>query len=76
MSATAAALTPIQLGNALFGLQGLSSDSSIFKESALGLDSDEVAFLLSTLWDKTKVAMPPMPLYSVAMGIQVGEFGH
>lgn len=54
------ALTPVtlsssQLGRALFGLQGLRSASSVFAESAIGLASDEVQFLTSTLWDKVKL---------------------
>jgi hypothetical protein len=47
-------LTSEQLGRALFGLQGLSSSASLFEDSAVGVDSDEVQFLLSTIWDKVK----------------------
>lgn len=42
ISSTAAILRPVHIGRALFGLQGLSSSASIFEESALGLDVDEV----------------------------------
>ena len=52
VSASSAELTPEQIGRCLFGLQGLSSSASLIQESALGLDSDEVQFLVSTLWDK------------------------
>lgn len=70
MSSTAAVLTPSQVGRALFGLQGFSSSPSIFEESALGIDSDEVQFLLSVLWDKIKVMKETIPLASIAMGLQ------
>lgn len=70
VSSTAASLNPTQIGRALFGLQGLSSSRGIFEESALGLDVDEVQFLLSALWDKIKVSREIMPLSSVAMGLQ------
>lgn len=70
VAATAAVLTPRDIGRALFGLQGLSSASSIFAESAIGLDDDELQFLMSTLWDKIKVVTAPFPLSSVAMGLQ------
>ena len=52
VSASNAELSPEQIGRCLFGLQGLSSSASLIQESALGLDSDEVQFLVSTLWDK------------------------
>jgi hypothetical protein len=70
VSSTAASLNPMQIGRALFGLQGLSSSRSIFEESALGLDVDEVQFLLSALWDKIKISREVMPLSAVAMGLQ------
>lgn len=52
---TQVTLSSQQLGRALFGLQGLRSTSSVFAESAIGLASDEVQFLLSALWDKVKL---------------------
>lgn len=59
------------MGQALFGLQGLSSTASIFQDSAVGLDSDEVTFLLSTIYDKIKVVKDPsLPLSSLAMSLQ------
>jgi very-short-patch-repair endonuclease len=71
ISATAAVLTPRDMGRALFGLQGLSSSRSLFVESAIGLDSDEVQFLLSALWDKIKLnTAVNVPLASAAMGLQ------
>lgn len=71
VATTSANLTPTQLGKALFGLQGLSSAASIFQDSAIGLDSDEVAFLLSAIGDKIKAMTDTrIPLSSVAMGLQ------
>ena len=59
------------MGQALFGLQGLSSTASIFQDSAVGLDSDEVTFLLSTIYDKIKVVKDPsLPLSSLAISLQ------
>jgi len=70
IAVTAAELSPEEVGRALFGLQGLSSEASIFAESAIGIDSDEVQFLLSTLWDKIKVVKAQWSLGSLAMGLQ------
>jgi len=70
ISVTAAEMNPDEVGRALFGLQGLSSQASIFAESALGIDSDEVQFLLSTLWDKIKMVKGPWGLGAIAMGLQ------
>lgn len=70
IATTAAVLAPRDIGRALFGLQGLSSSQSLFQESAIGLDSDEVQFLLSALWDKIKVVTAPIPLSAIAMGLQ------
>ena len=39
-------------------------------ESAIGLDSDEVQFLISTLWDKVKVLKQRMSLEDMALGLQ------
>jgi hypothetical protein len=58
------------LAQALFGLQGLSSSASLFSESAIGIDADEVNFLLSAIWDKVKLVKKPMPLGSIALGLQ------
>ncbi len=69
ISYTGAELTPPLIGRALFGLQGLSSAPSIFQESAIGIDSDEVQFLLSTLWDKIKVNKGSMSLSSISLGL-------
>ena len=66
---TNAQLTSSQLGRALFGLQGLSTAGSIFLESVIGIDSDEVQFLLSTLWDKVKVRQERMELRDIAQGL-------
>lgn len=70
VSQSTAVLTPSEIGRALFGLQGLSSSASLIQESALGLDSDEVQFLLSTLWDKVKLCKTKMSLEDIAMGMQ------
>lgn len=71
IASTSAEFSPVQLGQALFGLQGLSSTASIFQDSAVGLDSDEVTFLLSTIYDKIKVLKDPsLPLSSLAMSLQ------
>lgn len=70
IASTGAVLNSEQLGRALFGLQGLSSDAALFEESAIGLDSDEVQFLLSTLWDKVKVRREGMTLGAIGMGLQ------
>jgi len=70
IAVTAAELSPEEVGRALFGLQGLSSEASIFAESVIGIDSDEVQFLLSTLWDKIKVVKGQWSLGSLAMGLQ------
>lgn len=35
-----------------------------------GLDSDEVQFLLSALWDKIKISREIMPLSAISMGLQ------
>lgn len=67
---TAATLNSEQVGRALYGLQGLSSAASIFQESAIGLDVDEVSFLLSTLWDKVKVRKEGMALRDIGLGLQ------
>jgi hypothetical protein len=70
VSQSTAMLTPSEIGRALFGLQGLSSSASLIQESALGLDSDEVQFLLSTLWDKVKLCKTKMTLEDIALGMQ------
>jgi len=70
IAVTAAELTSEQLGRALFGLQALSTSGSIFEESAIGIDSDEVVFLLSTLWDKVKVRKGGMDMASIGQGLQ------
>lgn len=70
ISSTPDKLTPEMIGRALFGLQGLTSSASIFEESAIGLDSDEVQFLLSALWDKIKVCKEPFPLSAIGLGLQ------
>lgn len=70
IATTAAELTPDQIGRALFGLQSLSSNSGLFEESAILLDSDEVQFLISALWDKIKSRTDQMPLAAIAMGLQ------
>lgn len=71
IATTAAVLTPRDIGRALFGLQGLSSSSPLFAESVIGLDADEVQFLMSALWDKIKVnTAASFPLSSIAMGLQ------
>ena len=57
------------MGRALFGLQGLSSQGSIFSESAIGIDVDEVQFLEETLWDKIKLVKERLSLSSVAEGL-------
>jgi hypothetical protein len=54
----------------LYGITGLSSQASIFEDSAIGIDSDEVQFLLSALWDKVKVRKEGMTLASIGMGLQ------
>ena len=51
-------------------LIGLSSQASIFEDTAIGIDSDEVQFLLSTLWDKVKVRKGDMTLGSIGLGLQ------
>lgn len=57
--------------NFIFYLVGLSSSASIFQDSAIGLDSDEVAFLLSAIYDKIKTMSDTrIPLSSAAMGLQ------
>lgn len=70
IASTAAEMSPEEMGRALFGLQGLSSQASIFAESAIGIDSDEVQFLLSTLWDKMKAIRKPWSLNAIGMGMQ------
>jgi very-short-patch-repair endonuclease len=70
IAATAAPLRGAEVGRALFGLQCLSSSPSIFAESAVGIDSDEVLFLISALWDKLKVNSEPMALSAIAQGLQ------
>jgi len=71
VATTSANLSPAQLGKALFGLQGLSSAASIFQDSVIGLDSDEVDFLLSAINDKIRVMTDTrIPLSSIAMGLQ------
>jgi len=70
VATSGADMTPAQMGRALFGLQGLSSSASIFQESAIGVDSDEVEFLLSALWDKAKVMKEQFSLSAIAMGMQ------
>lgn len=69
ISSTSAILTGEQMGRALFGLQGLSTSGSIFEDSAVGLDSDEVGFLLGTVWDKVKKMEQNMPSGTVAQGM-------
>merc|ERR1711988_1492170 len=68
VSVSPASFTPDQVGRALFGLQGLSSQGSIFSESAIGIDVDEVQFLEETLWDKIKLVKGPLSLSGVAEG--------
>ena len=67
-------LSPTLIGRALFGLQGISSEASIFAESGSALrvyyDSDEAQFLVSTLWDKIKTVNAQMSLSAIAMGLQ------
>ena len=70
ISSTAAVLNSEQIGRALFGLQGFSSSASVFEESAVGIDNDEISFLLSVLWDKIKNVRTNMSLSSIAMGLQ------
>lgn len=70
IAVTAAELTSDQLGRSLFGLQGLSSSSSLFEESIIGIDSDEVQFLLSTLWDKIKIRTGGMTMSAIGQGLQ------
>jgi len=70
VSASDAGLTPPQIARALFGLQSFQSSASFIEESALGLDSDEVQFLISTLWDKIKVVKEPMELEDIAISLQ------
>lgn len=69
VASTAAEFSPAQVGRTLFGMQGLSSSASIFQESAIGLDADEVQFLLSALWDKIKVMKQQFPLSAISMGL-------
>lgn len=69
ISVSPANLSPEQVGRALFGLQGLSSQGSIFTDSAIGIDVDEVQFLEETLWDKIKTVREKFPLSSVAEGL-------
>lgn len=70
IASTAADLDAENTGRALFGLQGLSSSGSVFEESAIGIDSDEVQFLLETIWDKVKIRKESMNLASIATGMQ------
>lgn len=70
VATSGAEMTPGQMGRALFGLQGLSSSASIFQETVIGVDSDEVEFLLSALWDKAKVMKDQFSLSAIAMGMQ------
>lgn len=70
ISATGASLSAEQIGRVLFGLQGLSSEPSIFADSAIALENDEVQFLVSALWDKIKVFTGFMPLGAIAQGLQ------
>jgi len=70
IATTAAPLNAVQIGTTLFGLQSMASESSLFADSAIGLESDEVQFLLSAIWDKVKVCQDQMPLSSIAMGLQ------
>merc|ERR1711968_184798 len=69
ISVSPATLSAEQVGRALFGLQGLSSQGSIFSESAIGIDVDEVQFLEETLWDKIKMVKERLSLSSVAEGM-------
>ena len=49
---------------------GLSSAASIFQNTVLGIDSDEVEFLLSAIADKVKLMKDaPLPLRTIAMGM-------
>lgn len=59
-----------ELGKALYGLQGLSSSKSIFEETAIGIDSDEVQFLLSTMWDKIKIRKDGVTLKAAWQSLQ------
>lgn len=78
IAATGAEFTPAQAARALFGLQGFSSAASVTSGSAIpilaspssGIDSDEVEFLLSAVWDKVKVMKGRMTLEDIAMGLQ------
>jgi len=70
IATTAAELNPTQIGMTLFGLQSFASENSLFEESAIGLDSDELQFLLSAIWDKMKLSQEQMPLSAIAMGLQ------
>lgn len=73
---TQVTLSSQQLGRALFGLQGLRSTSSVFAESAIGLASDEVQFLLSALWDKVKLrASRPVPFHMYLGDVAQGLLG-
>lgn len=42
----------------------------LYKERALGLETDEVKFLLSNLWDEIKVVKVPIDLEDIAMDLQ------
>ena len=69
ISSTGATLSSEEIGRSLYGLQGLSSQASIFSDSAIGLDVDEVQFLVSALWDKIKNVRDLMPLNDIGMGL-------
>jgi very-short-patch-repair endonuclease len=69
ISMSPAELSPEMVGRCLFGLQGLSTQGSIFSDSAIGIDVDEVQFLEETLWDKIKTVKGKFPLSSVAEGM-------
>jgi uncharacterized protein YukE len=69
VASTAATFNSVQMGNALFGLQGLSSRSSFIQESAIGLDVDEVNFLVSAMWDKVKTMKEPMSLNAASKSL-------
>eukprot|EP01041_Mallomonas_annulata_P003235 gene3235-6403_t len=70
IATTAAELSPVQIGKILFGLQSFTSAGGLFEDSAIGLESDELQFLLSAIWDKVKVSQDQMPLSAIAMGLQ------
>jgi hypothetical protein len=71
ISSSPTMLSPREVGRALYGLQGLSTQASIFSDSAIGLDVDEVQFLLSVVWDKVKkLSGRTFPLRAIAEGMQ------